>query len=98
MSASIVSRSQSSFTVQIEIPFGTSMLESEEAIQDAVNEGGVLATEEALGRFDTDGSPIVIGGTRLTSKGRVSKDYQTPYGVAVVARHVYQSPDGGRTF
>jgi hypothetical protein len=98
MPASIVSRSQSSFTLQIEIPYGTSMLESEEAIQHAVNEAGVLATEEALGRFDTDGCPILIGGTRLTSKGQVSKEYQTPYGVAVVARHVYQSPNGGRTF
>ena len=26
------------------------------------------------------------------------KEYQTPYGVAVVERHVYQSPDGGKTF
>ena len=98
MPASIVSRSRSSFTLQIEIPYAGSMLEFEESIQRALNEGGVLATQEALQTFDADGSPIVVGETRLTSKGQVPKEYQTPYGVAMVARHVYQSPDGGRTF
>jgi len=98
MAASIVSRSQSSVTLQVEIPFAASMLESEEVIQKALNEAGVLATEEVLRTFDSDGSPIVIGGTRLTSKGQVPKEYQTPYGVAVVHRHVYQGPEGGKTF
>ncbi len=98
MSAALVSRSRSSFTLQIEIPYTTSMLEFEESIQSALNEGGVLATEEALRTFDADGSPIVVGETRLTSKGQTPKEYQTPYGVAVVARHVYQSPEGGKTF
>jgi hypothetical protein len=98
MSAAIVSRSRSSFTLQIEIPYTASMLEFEESIQSALNEGGVLATEEALTTFDADGSPIVVGETRLTSKGQTPKEYQTPYGVAIVARHVYQSPEGGKTF
>jgi len=74
------------------------MLEFEESIQRALNEGGVLATQEALQTFEVDGSPIVVGETRLTSKGQVPKEYQTPYGVSVVDRHVYQSPEGGRTF
>jgi hypothetical protein len=98
MSAALVSRSRSSFTLQIEIPYTTSMLEFEESIQSALNEGGVLATEEALRTFDADGSPIVVGQTRLTSKGQTPKEYQTPYGVAIVARHVYQSPEGGKTY
>jgi hypothetical protein len=34
----------------------------------------------------------------LFSKGRLPKDYQTPYGVATVARHVYQPSRGGTTF
>jgi hypothetical protein len=37
------------------------MLEMEELIQKAVNEIGVTATEKALERFDTDGSPLVMG-------------------------------------
>jgi hypothetical protein len=34
----------------------------------------------------------------LTSKGRVKKAYQTPYGEAWVKRHVYQTAKGGATF
>jgi hypothetical protein len=98
MTAAIVSRSRSSFTLQIEIPYSSSMLDFEESVQRSLNEGGVLATQEALQTFDADGSPIVVGETRLTSKGKVAKEYQTPYGVAVVERHVYQSPEGGKTF
>jgi hypothetical protein len=98
MPAAIVARTGSAFTIQIEIPYGGSMLESEEAIQDHLNEAGTLATAEALGRFDTDGSPIHIADTKLTSMGRVLKEYQTPYGVAPVERHVYQSSRGGKTY
>ena len=31
-------------------------------------------------------------------KGKVAKEYQTPYGVSTVKRHVYQSSRGGKTF
>ena len=51
-----------------------------------------------LHRFDTDGTPIVIGQTTLTSIGTVPKEYQTPYGATTVSRHVYQSSKGGKTF
>ena len=98
MSAAIVARSETSFTVQVEIPYGSSMLDFEEAIQDRLNQAGVVATQEALQQFDTDGSPITIGAVKLTSKGPLPKEYQTPYGVATVARHVYQSPQGGKTY
>jgi hypothetical protein len=96
--AAIVARSEAAFTIQIEIPYNSSMLDFEEAIQKALNEAGVLATAEALGRFDADGSPIRVGDTKLTSKGKLKKEYQTPYGVAPVERHVYQSSRGGRTY
>src|SRR4051794_31642385 len=98
MSAAIVARSETSFTVQVEIPYGSSMLDFEQAIQDRLNQAGVVATEEALRQFDTDGSPIVIGSVKFTSKGPLPKEYQTPYGVATVPRHVYQSPQGGKTY
>jgi hypothetical protein len=98
MSAAIVARSQTSFTVQVEIPYGSSMLDFEQVIQDRLNQAGVVATEEALRQFDTDGAPITIGSVKFTSKGPLPKEYQTPYGVATVARHVYQSPQGGTTY
>src|SRR3954463_5972747 len=98
MPAAIVARSESTFTVQIEIPYDSSMLAAEETILQRLNEAGTLATGEVLQRFDADGSPIQVGDTRLTSKGKLLKEYQTPYGVAPVERHVYQSSRGGKTY
>src|SRR4051812_39723284 len=98
LSAAIVARSDSSFTVQVEIPYASSMLDFEQVIQDRLNQAGVVATQEALQQFDTDGSPITIGSAKFTSKGPLPKEYQTPYGVATVARHVYQSSQGGKTY
>ncbi len=97
MPATIVSRTTTSFTVQIEVPYTDSMLGFEEGLQDRLNEAGVEATAEGLRQFDTDGSPISLGISRLTTKGQVEKDYQTPYGVATIARHVYQGTRGGPT-
>jgi len=57
-----------------------------------------LVSHNYLKRFDTDGSPIIIGDTTLTTKGTVDKEYQTPYGATTVSRHVYQSSKGGKTF
>lgn len=51
----------------------SSMLKSEELIERALNEAGVVASEKALENFDTDGSPIEIGGRILTSKGQQKK-------------------------
>ena len=97
-SAEIVSRSDEDFKIQITIPYVDSMLKSEELIQKHLNEAGVKATQEVLGRFDTDGSPIQYGSTRCFSKGKEPKEYQTPYGPTVVDRHVYQTSKGGKTF
>ena len=47
-------------------------------------------------RFDTDGSAILIGGMKWTSKGEEPKYYQTPYGEVEVLRHVYQTSAGGK--
>jgi hypothetical protein len=98
MDATIITRTPSSFTLQIEIPYNHSMLDFEETLQQRLNEAGVVATAEGLQQFDTDGSPITVGPVKFTSKGRIEKDYQTPYGVATIARHVYQSPEGGPTY
>ena len=97
-SAKIVQRSDVSFKVEIEVSYKKSMLEGEEAIQEAINEAGSLMTGEMLSQFDTDGSPIMIGAVKWTSKGLISKTYQTPYGEAEIERHIYQSPKGGQVF
>ena len=78
MSATIVARSEASFTVQVEIPYSPSMLDFEQTIQERLNQAGVVATQEALQRFDTDGSSIVVGSVKFTSKGQLPKEYQTP--------------------
>lgn len=98
MDAKIIDRSETSYTVQVEIPYGKSMLESEELIQTQLNKAGSLATGESLLRFDTDGSPIIVEGRKMTSKGKIPKTYQTPYGDVAIERHVYQGTLGGRGY
>jgi hypothetical protein len=98
MPATLVARQENSVTLQITIPLSRSLRDTEEAIQQALNQAGILATGEALKQFDTDGSPLVLGTTRWTSKGQEPKTYQSPYGEVSVARHVYQTGEGGTTF
>ena len=71
MSAKIVENKNSKVKIEIEIELDKSFLRTEENIQSSLNEGGVLATEIALGQHDADGSPIILEGERLTSKGRL---------------------------
>ena len=56
------------------------------------------STSEILKRFDCNGRAITISGETLTSKGQENKNYQTPYGVFSIPRHVYQRSQGGITF
>lgn len=99
MPATIVSRNQKSFTVQVEVPYSNSMLDGEEKLQQSLNEAGCVATGEILQQFDTDGSMIEVGGIKLYPHGeRESKEFQSSYGPVVVERHVYQSSEGGKRF
>ena len=98
MSAIVLKRTDEGITVQVKIKFKRDMLETEESIQQALNEAGTCATGEALSRFDADGDPIEVCGVRMTSKCRHSEDYQTPYGPVSVERHLYQTSKGGRSF
>jgi len=86
-----------SITVSFTFKPGSSMLDSELNLQAASNKANAAASGECLKRFDTDGSPITIGGQTLTSKGSDPKRYQTPYGPVSVSRHLYQSSFGGAT-
>lgn len=85
-------------TIQFSVELSKNMLDAEEAIQKALNEGGQLLTSEALKYFDTDGSVIRFGDTLWHTKGQISKTYQAPYGEVRVARHVYQKAGGGKTY
>jgi hypothetical protein len=98
MTAQVTRQSEDSITIEVTVPLSGSMLQAEETIQDALNEVGLLATEEKLKQFDTDGSPIQFGSVRMTSKGQFAQDYETPYGTISVLRHVYQTSEGGKTF
>jgi hypothetical protein len=75
-----------------------SMPEAEESILQAVNRVGNVATGEALKRFGADGDPIMVGGAKWYSKGKVQKICHTPHGVVSAERHVYQPVEGGKTF
>lgn len=98
MSASLISSNQDGFIIQMSFKYSKSMLGGEKEILTVINEGGTIATEKLLEQFDTDGSPITVGNQTFTSKGKLEKNYQTPYGAARVARHVYQSHSGGKTY
>lgn len=98
MSVSLLSVKGDRVKLAIEFTLGGSMLDCEERIQEAINATGRVATEQALARFDTDGTPIVLGEVKWTSKGQEPKAYQTPYGEVEVSRHVYQTPVGGKTY
>ena len=98
MAAKIDRNEDESITVSVTFQPGDSMLESELNLQAALNEAGSAATGECLTRFDSDGGKMVIGGRKMTSKGRIEKTFQTPYGEARVARHVYQGSAGGAIY
>lgn len=98
VSAELKSKVDQQVVIEVSMPLVQSMLSGEEIVQAAVNAVGILGTSVLLQQFDTDGSAIVMGDVRFTSKGQVEKEYETPYGKASIERHVYQSAEGGQTF
>ena len=60
MEIEIIKSDSYSTTIQAIIPLTNDMLSSEEAIQQGVNQKGLLATEYFLSRFDTDGTTINV--------------------------------------
>lgn len=98
MEASIVSKNDKEIEIKVKVRLESSMLKTEENIQDSLNQVGILATEIALSQHDTNGDPIMLNALKYTSKGQIEKIYQTPYGEVKIPRHVYQSSQGGKTF
>jgi len=98
MTAKLISVEGTKVKIELTIELSDSMLESEQTIQNGLNEAGNIATQEALKQRDTDGTPIEMGGKNWRTKGKQAKAYQTVYGEVVVERHVYQSAGGGKTY
>ncbi len=63
--AKVVRRTGTQVTVEVTVDLQGTLLEMEGAIQEASNAVGRCATEVALTRFDTDGSPIRLGAMKL---------------------------------
>ena len=91
----IIARNGNELTIRITIKLTGSLLEMENTLLDSCNEIGCLATREALQKFDTDGGPLKLGGTKITARVKTNKTYQTPYGSVQLERYVYQTPKGG---
>ena len=85
-------------TIQVKVDLNGSFLEIEQSILDGCNKVGCIATEEALHQFDSDGSPIKVGGVKLTSRTKSNKNYHSPYGSISIKRHIYQTSKGGETY
>jgi len=74
MKSEIIKKEGNKLTLKVEVLLDPkSMLNSEEKIQLALNQAGLLATETALSQFDTDGSAIKLNGKNYRSKGKKKK-------------------------
>jgi hypothetical protein len=96
--AQLIARTGNELTIEVKVNIDGSLLQAEDAIQNACNEVGLLATEKALKNFDTDGTPLQTGDIKWTAKPPSEKKYQTPYGVVEVERYTYQTSKGGKVW
>lgn len=79
MSVQIKKRKGNKITLEVTLTLdGRSMLQSEELIQQELNKAGLILSREALSRFDTDGSAIIVKGDKMTSKGKIKKKSKPP--------------------
>ena len=80
MYSSVLSSNDETTEIVIKIQHNRSMADFENNLQDALNEAGQLGTQKQLEWLDTDGSPIMLGNVRLTSKSKKAlKVYETPW-------------------
>ena len=96
MAAELIERSGDEVTIHVKVNLSGTLLDAEARIQEACNAAGMLASAEALKRFDTDGSPIVLGAIKWTKRCAAPKKYQTPDGEVEIVRNVDQTSKGGR--
>jgi hypothetical protein len=96
--AEITKREGNYITIKHAFDLRADMLETEENIMMANNEIGLLATKERLEKYDADGSGIKLGSVIMSLKGKIKKDYETPFGTVSVKRYIYQGNKGGETY
>ena len=77
---------------------GLSMLAQEERLMEALNAVGRAGARHLLGGFDAGGEPLFHAARKWTSKGKIAKFYETPWGEVLLDRHLYQPSKGGATF
>ena len=94
----IIAQTGNELTLQVKIKLIGSLMEMENQILDKINEIGLKATEFAIKKFDTDGSPIKVGALKMTAKSKQNQVYQTPYGSVALKRYIYQSSKGGKIY
>ena len=71
MKSKIIKKVGNKLTMEVEILLDpTSMLNSEQKIQQSLNSASVLATQTALSQFDSNGSAIELNDEKYTSKGK----------------------------
>jgi hypothetical protein len=98
MTTIISSQEGTKLKLEVEIDLSGSLLNSEYEILRVSNEMSAVATKAKLNLLDTDGTAIIIGGIKFTSKGKRPRTYHTPYGSVDIERHVYQTSKGGETY
>jgi hypothetical protein len=83
MAAQVTKCNGTVITIETRVDLSGSMLKAEEAIQAAVNETGVVASGEALRRFDADGDPIMGGSVNIEASINLPR-YGCQVGLCIV--------------
>ena len=100
MEPTVQANDDGTLTISITLPAASdqgSMLTQEERLMEAVNAVGRAGAAHLLAGFDAQGGPLLHAGRKWTSKGRIAKCYETPWGEVVLDRHLYQHSGGGAT-
>jgi len=101
MEPKVQANEDGTLTISITLPAGSdkvSMLAQEERLMEALNAVGRAGALHMLKGFDTQGQPLCDGQRKWTTKGKVAKFYETPWGEVMLERHLYQHSGGGATF
>ena len=100
MEPKVQAHEDGSLSITITLPPASdqlSMLAQEEQLMEAINAVGRAGARHLLGGFDAPGTPLVHAGRKWTSKGKIAKIYETPWGEVLLERHLYQDSGGGAT-
>jgi hypothetical protein len=101
MEPKVQANEDGTLTISITVPAGcdkVGMLAQEERLMEALNAVGRAGALHMLKGFDTQGEPFLDGQRKWTSKGKIAKFYETPWGEVMIERHLYQHSGGGATF